>query len=132
MGLLRRIFGISETRPPSDPGCWKLDGGRIVVDLGRAPELSAEGGALRIEGRDIGRRLLVVHGVDGAFHAFENRCTHGGRRLDPLPGRGEVRCCSVGRSTFDYEGRRVSGAATDPIRVLDVEQDGDRLLIPVR
>ena len=40
-------------------------------------------------------RTLVVHGDDGTFHAFANRCRHMGRRLDPVPGTETVQCCSV-------------------------------------
>lgn len=131
MGFFKRLFGICATRPPGDPGCFGTREGRIVVDLARAPELSDRGGALRLEGSGLPERVLVFRGEDDAYHAFVNKCAHGGRRLDPLPGTSQVQCCSVGKSTYDYEGMRISGAASGDVRVLEVEVDGDTLVISV-
>jgi nitrite reductase/ring-hydroxylating ferredoxin subunit len=131
MGFFKRLFGICRTQPPTDPGCWELAEGGVAVDLGRASELERKGGAIRLEGGGLGRRLLVFRGEDDAFHAFENRCDHGGRRLDPLPGAERIECCSMGKSTYDYSGNRISGAAKGPVKVLEVERTGDKLLIKV-
>ncbi len=122
MGILKRILGICETRPPADAGCWSYADGKVEIDLDRAPELAAKGGAIRLEGGSLPMRVLVLHGEDGAFHAFPNRCTHmGHRRLDPLPGEQKIRCCSIGRSTFDYSGRKISGLAPEGLQPLGVE-----------
>lgn len=130
MGVLARLFGICRTRPPADGECWRLADGRITIDLERAPELAAPGGAIRLEGPALTRRILVFRGDDGRFHALENRCSHAAhRRLDPVVGEGIVRCCSVGRSEFDYQGNRLSGAAHGPIRALVVEVQGRTLTI---
>lgn len=132
MGIFKRLLGICETRPPADPGCWKYQGGKLEIHLDRAPELSRKGGAIRLEGPSLPKRVLVVHGQDGRFHAFPNRCTHvGHRRVDPVPGEERIRCCSVGKSTFDYSGKRLSGSAQEPLVPLAVESDGKRLLIAV-
>src|SRR5512136_3298492 len=99
--LLQRLFGLPATGMPQDPQCWTFSGGKIQIDLARAPELKAPGGALRLEGGRLPRRVLVVRAEDGRFHAFHNRCTHlGHRRLDPVPGTGTVQCCSVNKSTY--------------------------------
>lgn len=100
--------------------------GNVEIDLSRASELREAHGAIRIEGKPLPERLLVFRGEDGQYHALPNRCTHvGHRRLDPLPGRNCVQCCSVGQSVFDYQGNRISGSARKPIQPLAVrEQDG--------
>jgi nitrite reductase/ring-hydroxylating ferredoxin subunit len=76
--------------------------------------------------------VLVVHGEDGQYHAFPNRCTHSGhRRIDPVPGEDKIRCCSVGKSTFEYSGQTVSGSAKEPLEPLTLEADGSKLIISV-
>jgi nitrite reductase/ring-hydroxylating ferredoxin subunit len=75
-------------------------------------------------------RVLVIRGDDGKFHAFHNRCTHiGHRRLDPVPGTGTVQCCSVGKSTYTYDGKKIFGPPTGSIKTLKVEAEGDRLIV---
>ena len=130
MGFFAKIFGICSTPAPADGQCWSFADGKVEVDLGRATELSAPGGAVRLEGRPLPRRVLIVRAEDGSYHAFPNRCTHAGhRRLDHLPGEGRVKCCSVGQSTFDYQGQRLSGSASDPIKPFRVEEADGKLTI---
>jgi len=130
MGLFKQLLGICQTRPPADAECWTCVDDRVEILLDRAAELSDPGGAIRLEGSGLRQRLLVVHGQDGSFHAFPNRCTHiGHRRLDPVPGEAELRCCSVGRSRFDYTGGKLSGLARKPIQPLGVEVESGKLII---
>jgi nitrite reductase/ring-hydroxylating ferredoxin subunit len=131
MGFWSRILGICQTRPPADAGCWRFEQGALTVDLDRAPELAAPGGAIRLEGEGLPRRLLVVHGGDDTFHVFQNKCTHGGRRLDPLAGSEAVRCCSVGKSTFDYAGHKLSGPAKGDVTSFPVDRQGSNLVVRV-
>lgn len=129
MGIFARLFGICRTRTPSDPSAWRHGPGRIELDMDRSPELQEAGGAIRLEGRNLPFKVLVIQGADQKLHAFENRCTHGGRRLDPGPDQGTVQCCSLGKSTFDYQGQRLSGSAKEPIRPLQVTQENDQVFI---
>ncbi|AOY57606.1 MULTISPECIES: Rieske (2Fe-2S) protein [Desulfococcus] len=131
MKLLKRILGICETPQPFDAGGWSYGEGTLTVRLARMPELRRRGGAVRLEGGGLPRRILVIHGTDGAFHAFSNRCTHMGRRLDPLPGEDRLECCSVSKSTFTYAGEPVSGAAKTPIETFSVTTEGDALRIAI-
>ena len=101
-----------------------------MIDLKRAPELETPGGALRLEGDGLPRRVLVIRGDDGGFCAFHNRCTHlGHRRLDPVPGTETVQCCSVNKSTYTYDGRKVYGPNPAPVRTFPVKVDGERLIV---
>jgi nitrite reductase/ring-hydroxylating ferredoxin subunit len=113
--ILQRLFGISATKIPADPGCWTAAAGKLVINLARAPELGKPGGAIRLEGKNMGQRILVVHGEDGNYYAFGNRCRHMGRRLDPVPGTGTVQCCSVGKTTYAYDGKVLSGPAKESV-----------------
>ncbi|MBN1590367.1 MAG: Rieske 2Fe-2S domain-containing protein [Pirellulales bacterium] len=129
MGFFKRLFGICGTRQPADPGSWSFADGKVAIELDRMPELAKPGGAVRLEGAGMTKRVLVFRGDDGQFHAMENRCSHGHRRLDPVAGQGTVRCCSIGQSVFDFEGNRVSGAAKDGISPLKVETEGQTLVV---
>lgn len=129
MGFFKRVLGICRTSPPADPGCWKAADGKIEVDLAQAAELGEPGGAMRLEGSGLSDRVLVLKAEDGAVHAFVNKCTHAGRRLDPLPGEAMVECCSVGKSRYDYTGERLSGSAKKAIKPLQVEEQAGKLII---
>ncbi len=128
-GLFKSILGICETRP-LDAGSWTAEGNQVTIRLSGAGPLAPAGGAVRLEGKHLPSRVLVVHTDADEYLAFENRCTHTGRRrLDPVEGRAEVRCCSIGHSTFDHEGKRVSGPATEAINKYRVEKRGEELIV---
>lgn len=130
MGFFKKLLGICDTPPPADQSCWAVTDGALTIDLDRTPELEVQGGAVRLEGGSLAKtRVLVVRDGDGGFHAFENRCTHGGRRLDHLAESGQVKCCSIGQSIFDYQGDNKSGSAKKPITTLTVELDGRTLRV---
>jgi nitrite reductase/ring-hydroxylating ferredoxin subunit len=123
--IFQRLFGKCATREPENQDCWTYSDNRIEIDLHKAPELSNPGGAFRLERDDLPEQLLVIHGDDGNYYAFQNRCTHGKRRLDPVPGAGTVQCCSIGKSTFDYSGNLLAGSAKSNVTVFPTEvKDG--------
>jgi nitrite reductase/ring-hydroxylating ferredoxin subunit len=128
--FFQRIFGLPTTSKPIDPQCWSFSDGKITIDLKRAAELKKPGGALRLEGGGLPMRVLVIRGDDGKFHAFHNRCTHiGHRRLDPVLGTGSIQCCSVGKSTYTYDGKKIYGPPTGSIKTFKVEVEDDRLVV---
>ncbi|MBC2735630.1 MAG: Rieske 2Fe-2S domain-containing protein [Desulfobacteraceae bacterium] len=129
MKWLKRIFGISETPLPGNDAGWNVANQSITIDLNQMPELASPGSAVRLEGKGLPVRTLVVHGKDGDFHAFANRCTHMGRRIDILPGTDHIECCSVSKSTFDYGGQPLGGAAKKPLRVFAVTLSDNELTI---
>ncbi|UCG51354.1 MAG: Rieske 2Fe-2S domain-containing protein [Candidatus Latescibacterota bacterium] len=127
--IFQRILGIPATDLPRDAHSWAFSNGRIVLDLERVPELKKPGGAVRLEKKGLPERVLVIHDGEGVFHAFRNRCGHGGRRLDPVPGDPSLQCCSVGKSTYDHAGTVLSGPANSPIAVYRVDAEGAKLTI---
>ncbi len=129
MKILKRILGICETRPPQDSGCWRMENDRILLDLNRARELKNPGGAIRLEGGELPERILIVHGADGRFHALKNRCTHMGRRIDPMPKGDALQCCSVSKSTFTVGGDLKNGPAKGALTEFPVKREGDTLEI---
>ncbi len=127
--ILQRLFGIPATKIPKDPNCWAYTAGKLVIELDRAFELAKPGGALRVEGKNLPERLLIVHGDDDNFYAFQNRCRHMGRRLDPVPGTATVQCCSVGKSTYAYDGKVLYGSAKEAVKTYDLRVQDGKLII---
>ena len=127
--FFKRILGIPATSKPADSDCWTYADGKLTIDLKKAPELQKPGDAIRLEGGNLPERLLVVVGEDNKYHTFRNRCTHmGHRRLDSVPGTQTVQCCSVGKSTYDYEGNNVFGPAPDPIITYPTSVEGEQII----
>ena len=127
--IFQRLLGIPATRPPQDAGCWSRSGDRLTIELQRAPELDDPGGAIRLEATDLPERVLVFRGSDDAFHAICNRCTHGRRRVDLVPDDETLQCCSIGRSTFDYEGHSLAGPGRDPLTIFPVHTEDGKLIV---
>ena len=129
--IFQRMLGKPITELATDADCWQVDGAVIEVDLDRVPELAGAYGAVRLEGAALAGDVLILKDARGDYHAFENKCAHGGRKLDPVPGTETVCCCSLGKSVFDYEGNVLSGSAKYPIRVFPVSLAGGRLTVYV-
>ena len=128
-GFFQRLFGKPATKPPQNTGCWAYSNGELVIELDKAPELAQAGGAIRLEGGDLPVKVLVIHGDDGNYHAFRNICMHGKRCLDPVVGAGTVQCCSIGKSTYDYNGKVMRGSAKENIVVYPVKVEEGRLKV---
>ena len=127
IGFLKAILGVCET-PPLDAALWTVEGNQVTIRLGEATALAPVGGAARLEGKGLASSVLIVHTGD-RYLAFENRCTHGGRKLDPVEGKQELRCCSVNHSMFDYLGNKLSGPAQGSLRRYSVEKRGEELVV---
>jgi nitrite reductase/ring-hydroxylating ferredoxin subunit len=128
IGFFKAILGICET-PPLDAGLWTPERNRVTIQLGEAAALAPVGGAARLEGKGLASSILIVHAGGDEYLAFENRCTHSGRKLDPVEGKEELRCCSVNHSRFDYQGSKLSGPAKGPLKKYHVEKRGEQLVV---
>ena len=128
--FFQRLLGRPATSLPENNDFWALSGGKITLDLSQAPALGKPGGAVRLEGELVGK-VLVVHGEDGKYHAFENKCTHMGRCVDPVPGTETVQCCSIGTSTYQLDGSLISGSAAEPLKTYPLTVEDGNLLIEI-
>lgn len=128
--FFQRLLGRPATALPDDNNFWSFRNGKIIVDLGQVPKLAKPGGAVRLEG-DIPNKLLVVHSQDGQYLAFDNKCTHLGRCIDPVPGTQTVQCCSINAATFDYQGHVIDGPAKSPLTMHPVTIEEDNLVIKI-
>ena len=130
VGFFKAILGICQT-PPLDALLWVVEGNQVTIRLDKTAALIPVGGAARLEGKGLASSVLVVHAGGDQYLAFENRCTHGGRRLDPVAGKEELRCCSVNHSRFDYQGNKLSGPAEGSLKKYPVERRGEELVVTV-
>lgn len=128
VGFFRAVLGICRT-PALDAGLWAAEGSQVTIRLDRTAALIPVGGATRLEGKGLASSVLVVHAGNDEYLAFENRCTHSGRRVDPVEGKHELRCCSVNHARFDYQGNKLSGPAKGPLKKYAVERRGEELFI---
>lgn len=126
MSLIKSILGICETKPLSAE-LWSLEEGKVRVKM---PEPLPKGGAVYLAGQGLDKPILLLRTEEDRYLAFANRCTHfGHRKLDPVPGEAKLRCCSISHSTFDLEGKNISGPAKEPLTRYAVEQsDGDLII----
>jgi nitrite reductase/ring-hydroxylating ferredoxin subunit len=130
--IWQRIFGISATGKPQDENGWRYESGQLIISLDRIPELTRPGTAVRFEGKSLPVKILVVFGEDKQYRVFHNRCTHlGHRRLDYVPGTETIQCCSVGKSTYTFDGDKIHGPAPQSIRTFPVEVGERELRITI-
>lgn len=131
VGFFKAVAGICETRELS-PDLWMIKGEVIKIQLDRVPGLQRDGDSVYLKGKGLKHPVLVIRDGADRFLAFINRCTHfGHRRLDPVPGRREIRCCSVFHSIYDYDGKRLRGPARRPLTRYNVECVDGALMVDV-
>jgi nitrite reductase/ring-hydroxylating ferredoxin subunit len=127
--IFQRIAGKPQSQPPADPDCWSYHDGRLYIDLTRTRELALPWGAINIDNPELPVPVLVFMDDTGTYRAYCNLCGHGGRRLDPVPGTDTLMCCSMGKSTYDYEGNVIAGAAEKGVMPFHVEVQPSRLIV---
>jgi nitrite reductase/ring-hydroxylating ferredoxin subunit len=131
----KRLLCIQVSPRPGNLACLDVSGDALTIDRSLAPELGDPGGALRLDDARLPDRILVVHGRDGTFRAYRNRCACGGFRIDPVPDEEKIRCCTLAQSTYDYSGRPISGPAKKNLDLLPTQVSAERLVIdlaPIR
>ena len=128
MSIFKAVLGICDTKPLGGD-LWSLEGNKARVKLSQMPEPLVKGGAVYLKGGGLSKPVLLLRTEDDRYLAFEDRCTHFGRKLDPIPGEEKLRCCSLFHSTYDLDGKNISGAAKRPLPSYVVEQsDGDLVI----
>lgn len=123
-----RLRGISQTPVLKNDAAWDYAGGTLTLALDLIPELEEPGTAVRLEEDAIPKDLLIVHGTDNNFYVYFNECTHGQRKID-LDDDGQLQCCSLSSSRFEYDGTVKSGPAKDDLTTYAVALDGDTLTV---
>ena len=131
LGFIDRLIGKPLTETPIIEGAWSFTSGKLTLDLTKLPEIESLGSAVRIEGDVLPDPVLVVLGDDGNYYSFLNACSHAGRMIDPVAGSMTLECCSLSKSTYDYEGKVLSGPADEALQSFPLSIDGNQLIIEV-
>ena len=127
MGIFQAILGICETKP-ADLSTWSVTDGQVTVKLNEIPDLQSDG-AVYLSGQGLSTPILVVN-LGGQYYAYSNRCRHLlGRRLDLVVADKKLRCCSIGHSEYDLDGKVIKGPANQPITKFEVNQQEGSLVI---
>lgn len=126
--FFKAVAGICKTVPLS-PDLWNISGAKARIKIGQVAELQSPGGAVYLKGKELTTPILIVRKQDGGFLCAENRCTHMGRKLDPVRGQEVIRCCSVSHSTFDFKGLVSRGPARKPLSLLRSRVENGDLVI---
>jgi nitrite reductase/ring-hydroxylating ferredoxin subunit len=129
MTIIRKIFGTCKTTSPNDDGSWQYSKGKIVIEWARVPELQQPGGAIRLEGRGLKEKIILIYGIDGQYHAFKNEYSRLGMPLDPVEGKAKIRCCGLFETIFDYSGNVMSGKGKESLKTYRVETRKCKLVI---
>ncbi|MRT92692.1 ubiquinol-cytochrome c reductase iron-sulfur subunit [Ancylomarina sp. 16SWW S1-10-2] len=127
--IFQRLLGKPATELPGNNDFWSFTDGKITVNLDKANGLSKVDGAVRLEGKGLPNRIILVHGKKDQYQAYDNKCTHMGRRVDPVPGTETVQCCSVNCTTFNQKGEVIEGPTKKPLKTHPVTIDNNKLII---
>ncbi len=65
--FLQRMFRVSETKKPTAVNYWDYEEGKLVINLHETSEPRNPGGAIRLEGKNLPIRVLVVRGENGEY-----------------------------------------------------------------
>lgn len=115
--IFQRILGKPATELPSANDFWCVEDGTLKVDLNKVPEASKN--ACRIEGESLPFKVMLAS-LNGEYYAYENKCAHMGRCIDPDPEAGNFECCSVMGSKYALDGKVLGGPAKDGLHMLEV------------
>jgi len=111
--VFKAILGICNTKPLGSG--WDLKDGRLSVTSEGLAEMDRLGGAAYLQGGGLEKPVLLLKMGADDYLTFENKCTHGGRKIDLKPDHTGLRCCSVNHSTYDLEGKNLTGPARGPV-----------------
>jgi Rieske Fe-S protein len=126
-GLAGACGGAPAAAPDPLVALPPLQQGRLVLALADFPQLAGDGGGL--VGRAPGVSDPIAIGREGPnFHVAVGLCTHMACVLRFNALNATLDCPCHG-STFELDGRVVTGPAISPLRMLPSDFDGERLSI---
>jgi Rieske Fe-S protein len=112
--------------PENPPGSFRVEGTKLIIDLGKHPALKETNGWANFETDD--KKVIVLHPAETSYKAFENKCTHQGGPLSYKPKEGFMQCAWHG-SRFDTGGAVLKGPAEKPLTEFKTALDKDELTV---
>jgi Rieske Fe-S protein len=117
---------------PEDAYTFEAEVGRVVVDLGRVPQLAEMGGSVKIRDAALSDALIIARTAQETYVVASIECPHRGVEVEYRPDRSEFECASLGSSEFALDGSRLGGPAKQPLRIFAASLDAEaqsRLII---
>jgi nitrite reductase/ring-hydroxylating ferredoxin subunit len=102
--------------------------GRITLALGDFPQLKDVGGGLVGRASGMPDPIAVTHQEQGTFLAFTAVCSHMANTLTYNALNASLDCSRHG-SSFELDGRVITGPATEPLRLIPTAFDGAMIAI---
>ena len=128
MGIFKSIFGICNS-PKLNETLWHYENNVITIEESVFNDQNAAG--VYMKGQGLLKPVLLYRGDDDALHAVQSVCPHAKRKIDPIPGSGKLRCCSLMHSTFDYNGKKLSGPAHGDLTIYPISQQNGQIQIAI-
>jgi Rieske Fe-S protein len=115
-------------------GSFRLEAGKLVLDLKKTSDLTTVGGSVKLEFShpDDGTltKIVLVHPESISYLAFANKCTHKGKELEYDHETRMLHCVS-GHSEFDLSGRVLKGNAESSLKCFPTELEEDTLVVGI-
>jgi len=118
---------------PVPVGSYRVQDGRVFVELSKVGTLLSVGGAVKLTLEDVNgseRKVIVVRLSEEDYRAFADACTHNGKELNYLHRKGLLACCGRG-SRFDLAGNVIQGPAEEALSRYPARQEGGELVIEI-
>lgn len=123
------LTGCAAKTPQVARKSLERSGDTLKFSLADAPQLAPLGGSVIVKESGLPGPLIVVHVGEDEYRAFSAKCTHFGMPLAYDRDSGQLRCGSIGHSTFDLEGNVTKGPAKTPIKRYPVTVESQKLRI---
>lgn len=120
--------------PDAPASGFRVEPGRITIDLQRMPALRATGGAVKILDPARGLRIIVARAAKDRFVVLDQKCTHGGGALTYVHKHRELYCTCWGHSKFALDGavlRWPNKETPRPLRVYPAQRKANLLEIRI-
>ena len=129
MEVIKKLFGVYNTKTPHDNNAWYYSNGKIVLEWSKVSEIQKPCGSVSLEGRGLKERIFLLYGIDGQYYAYRNKYPPFGMRLEPIYNKAKIRCCGLFETTFDYSGNVMSGFGKESLKKYRVETRKCKIII---
>lgn len=127
-------FGNVSRTASAPAESYTIESGRIKIDLEKVPDLTANGGSIKLKFNhpDHGTltKIILIHPENSSFLAFANTCTHKGKELEYDHPARRIHCVS-GHSEFNLNGKVLDGNAEKPLKGYPIKIVGNILYIEI-
>ena len=115
--------------PDIEPDSLSTGEKSLIIDLTKAPSLSAAGTAAFIVNQEKQLQIIVVRSGEKEYSATSRLCTHGNQVLSYNEQRGVLQCNGFNHSIFALDGQVIKGPAPTALKSYKVTLADEKLEI---